>query len=44
VRRTTICPAAVATQGTVTQLIVAIRRVRGEIPGAAEVIGAVQCL
>ena len=29
---------AVATQDTVTQLIAAIRRVRREVPGAAEVI------
>jgi hypothetical protein len=33
---------AVATQDTVTQLIAAIRRVRREVPGAAEVIAA-QC-
>jgi IS5 family transposase len=32
---------AVATQDTVTQLIAAIRRVRREVPGAAEVIAAV---
>jgi transposase len=31
---------AVATQDTITQLIAAIRRVRREVPGAAEVIGA----
>src|ERR671920_275086 len=31
---------AVATQDTVTQLIAAIRRVRREVPGAAEVVAA----
>jgi hypothetical protein len=38
----TVLDDAVATQDTVTQLIAAIRRVRREVPGAAEVI-AVQC-
>jgi hypothetical protein len=38
----TILDDAVATQDTVTQLIGAIRRVRREVPGAAEVI-ATQC-
>jgi len=38
----TILDDAVATQDTVTQLIAAIRRVRREVPGAAEVI-AVEC-
>jgi hypothetical protein len=38
----TILEDAVATQDTVTQLIAAIRRVRREVPGAAEVVGA-QC-
>lgn len=38
----TILDDAVATQDTVTQLIAAIRRVRREVPGAAEVI-AEQC-
>src|SRR3954463_7001579 len=38
----TVLEDAVATQDTVTQLIAAIRRVRGEVPGAAEVIAA-QC-
>jgi len=38
----TILTDAVATQDTVTQLIAAIRRVRREVPGAAEVIAA-QC-
>ena len=38
----TILDDAVATQDTVTQLIAAIRRVRREVPGAAEVIAA-QC-
>ena len=38
----TILDDAVATQDTVTQLIGAIRRVRREVPGAAEVIAA-QC-
>jgi hypothetical protein len=33
---------AVATQDTITQLIAAIRRVRREVPGAAEIIAA-QC-
>src|SRR4051794_18127208 len=36
----TVLEDAVATQDTVTQLIVAIRRVRREVPGAAEVIAA----
>jgi hypothetical protein len=36
----TILDDAVATQDTVTQLIAAIRRVRREVPGAAEVIAA----
>src|SRR3954470_22817433 len=36
----TILTDAVATQDTVTQLIAAIRRVRREVPGAAEVIAA----
>src|SRR5437660_1938654 len=36
----TILEDAVATQDTVTQLIAAIRRVRREVPGAAEVIAA----
>ena len=35
----TILDDAVATQDTVTQLIAAIRRVRREVPGAAEVVG-----
>jgi hypothetical protein len=35
----TVLDDAVATQDTVTQLIGAIRRVRREVPGAAEVIG-----
>jgi len=38
----TVLEDAVATQDTVTQLIAAIRRVRREVPGAAEVIAA-QC-
>jgi hypothetical protein len=38
----TVLTDAVATQDTVTQLIAAIRRVRREVPGAAEVIAA-QC-
>ncbi|MGR7023064.1 IS1182 family transposase [Geodermatophilus sp. URMC 62] len=38
----TILEDAVATQDTVTQLIAAIRRVRREVPGAAEVVAA-QC-
>jgi hypothetical protein len=38
----TILEDAVATQDTITQLIAAIRRVRREVPGAAEVIAA-QC-
>lgn len=38
----TVLDDAVATQDTVTQLIGAIRRVRREVPGAAEVV-AVQC-
>jgi len=38
----TILDDAVATQDTVTQLIAAIRRVRREVPGAAEVV-AKQC-
>ena len=38
----TILDDAVATQDTVTQLIAAIRRVRRDVPGAAEVIAA-QC-
>ncbi|HUO38970.1 MAG TPA: IS1182 family transposase [Mycobacterium sp.] len=38
----TVLDDAVATQDTVTQLIGAIRRVRREVPGAAEVIAA-QC-
>jgi hypothetical protein len=38
----TILTDAVATQDTVTQLIAAIRRVRREVPGAAEVV-AVRC-
>jgi transposase len=36
----TVLDDAVATQDTVTQLIAAIRRVRREVPGAAEVIAA----
>src|SRR3954453_19769190 len=36
----TILTDAVATQDTVTQLIAAIRRVRREVPGAAEVLAA----
>src|SRR5438270_1501232 len=36
----TILEDAVATQDTVTQLIAAIRRVRREVPGAAEVVAA----
>ena len=36
----TVLDDAVATQDTVTQLIGAIRRVRREVPGAAEVIAA----
>ena len=36
----TILDDAVATQDTVTQLIAAIRRVRREVPGAAEMIAA----
>ena len=36
----TILDDAVATQDTVTQLIAAIRRVRRDVPGAAEVIAA----
>src|SRR3712207_6846039 len=36
----TVLEDAVATQDTVTQLIAAIRRVRREVPGAAEVVGA----
>jgi hypothetical protein len=36
----TVLEDAVATQDTVTQLIAAIRRVRREVPGAAEVIAA----
>jgi len=36
----TILDDAVATQDTVTQLIAAIRRVRREVPGAAEIIAA----
>lgn len=38
----TVLDDAVATQDTVTQLIAAIRRVRREVPGAAEVV-AQQC-
>jgi IS5 family transposase/transposase len=38
----TVLDDAVATQDTVTQLIAAIRRVRREVPGAAEVVAA-QC-
>jgi hypothetical protein len=38
----TILEDAVATQDTVTQLIAAIRRVRREVPGAAEIV-AVHC-
>src|SRR4051812_14680767 len=38
----TVLTDAVATQDTVTQLIAAIRRVRREVPGAAEVV-AVHC-
>jgi hypothetical protein len=38
----TILTDAVATQDTVTQLVAAIRRVRREVPGAAEVVAA-QC-
>jgi hypothetical protein len=38
----TVLEDAVATQDTVTQLIAAIRRVRREVPGAAEVVAA-QC-
>jgi hypothetical protein len=38
----TILDDAVATQDTVTQLIAAIRRVRRDVPGAAEVIAG-QC-
>jgi hypothetical protein len=36
----TILTDAVATQDTVTQLVAAIRRVRREVPGAAEVVAA----
>ena len=36
----TVLEDAVATQDTVTQLIAAVRRVRREVPGAAEVIAA----
>src|SRR3712207_1797378 len=36
----TVLEDAVATQDTVIQLIAAIRRVRREVPGAAEVVGA----
>ena len=36
----TVLDDAVATQDTVTQLIAAIRRVRREVPGAAEVVAA----
>jgi hypothetical protein len=36
----TVLTDAVATQDTVTQLIAAIRRVRREVPGAAEVVAA----
>ncbi len=36
----TVLADAVATQDTVTQLIAAIRRVRREVPGAAEVVAA----
>jgi hypothetical protein len=36
----TVVEDAVATQDTVTQLIAAIRRVRREVPGAAEVVAA----
>jgi hypothetical protein len=36
----TVLEDAVATQDTVTQLIAAIRRVRREVPGAAEVVAA----
>jgi hypothetical protein len=36
----TVLEDAVATQDTVTQLIAAIRRVRREVPGAADVVGA----
>jgi hypothetical protein len=39
----TILEDAVATQDTVTQLIAAIRRVRREVPGAAEVVAAQCC-
>src|SRR4051812_22931990 len=38
----TVLEDAVATQDTVTQLIAAIRRVRREVPGAAEIVAA-QC-
>ena len=37
----TVLDDAVATQDTVTQLIAAIRRVRREVPGAAEVVSRV---
>lgn len=37
----TVLDDAVATQDTVTQLIAAIRRVRRDVPGAAEVVAAV---
>lgn len=37
----TVLDDAVATQDTVTQLIAAVRRVRREVPGAAEVVAAV---
>jgi hypothetical protein len=36
--RSTRCTVAVATQDTVTQLIAAMRRVRREVPGAADLI------
>jgi hypothetical protein len=35
-----VCDEAVATQDTITGLIAAIRRVRREVPGAAEIIAA----
>jgi hypothetical protein len=37
----TVLDDAVATQDTVTQLIAAVRRVRREVPGAAEVVARV---
>ncbi len=37
----TVLDDAVATQDTVTQLIAAVRKVRGEVPDAAEVVAQV---